>query len=145
MQAFRLRRAGISVSVGLLLGVGVWVWGTSDGEAQTDEPVAPSLTGADLADALGLELQPSFPEGCYGYVEASESGDGYCLDAVEMSDLQGWDVGQRLRGHIPSELEWDIKELAIQINSALEAGDTVTAEQLSLQVEELVAARDAEQ
>jgi hypothetical protein len=143
--ASRLTRVGVSVSLGLLLGVGVWVWGTNDGEAQTDEPVAPGLTGAELADALGLEVQPSFPKGCYAYVEASESGEGYCLDTVGMTDLQAWDVGQRIRGHVPSELEWDIKELVIQINSALEAGDRATAMRLTLLLEELVTARDAAQ
>jgi hypothetical protein len=35
--------------------------------------------------------------------------------------------------------------LVVQINSALEAGDTATGEQLSLQLEAAVAARDAEQ
>lgn len=143
MQASRLRRVGVSVSLGLLLGVGVWVWGTNDGEAQTDEPVAPGLTGAELAGALGLDLQPSFPTGCYAYVEASESGEGYCLDAVGMTDLQAWDVAHRLRGHVPSELEWDITELVIRINGAMEAGDRATAERLSLQLEELLGAMDA--
>jgi hypothetical protein len=104
-----------------------------------------TLTGAALAEALGLERQPSFPASCARYVEVKESGVGYCLEDIAMSNVEAWDVGQRLRGYIPSELDRRIFELQDQIAQAYDDGDTATAEALVPELERLLAEREAQQ
>jgi hypothetical protein len=104
-----------------------------------------TLTGAALAEALGLELQPSFSGSCSYYVEVKESGVGYCLEDMAMSNVEAWDVAQRLRGYIPSELDRRTFELQDQIAQAYDAGDTETAEALVPELERILARRDAQQ
>jgi hypothetical protein len=91
-----------------------------------------------LAEALGLKLQSSFTTGCAHYVEVEESGAGYCLDAAVTSNLEAWDVGNRLRELERSDLDRRIFILADQIAQASEAGDTETVEQLSAEVQILI-------
>lgn len=104
-----------------------------------------TLTGAALAEALGLELQPSFSGSCSRYVEVKESGVGYCLEDIAMSNVEAWEVGQRLRGYVPSDLDRRIFELRDQIAQAYDAGDIATTEALAQQLERLLAERDAQQ
>jgi hypothetical protein len=144
MVATRLSRIGLGVLIGAVLGFGLWSWRISVGQAQSSEPIPPDVTGAGLAEALGLELRPSFSADCARYVEVEESGAGYCLDDVAMSSVEAWDVGQRLRGHLPSELDRRIFELGDQIAQEYEAGDSVTAEALIQQLDRLLAERDAQ-
>jgi hypothetical protein len=70
--------------------------------------VSPSpLLGADLADALGLQLEPRFPaSGCEFYVEVKNPA-GYCLDDLAVSKLDKWVISRELQGHIPSDQERD--------------------------------------
>lgn len=137
--------------MGALLGFGLWSWGMRGGPAQTTEPIPGDLTGSALAQALGLELQSSWSSDCRHYVEIEEfgadiekSGAGYCLDAAVTSNFDAWDVGQRLRGHEPTELDRQIFELADQIAQASEAGDTARVEELSAQLEFLMEQQQAE-
>lgn len=142
MDRTRLRRVGLGVSTGALLGVGLLTWGGGS-SAQPPLPIAPGLTGLALAEELRLELRPAFPPGCYYYVEASEQA-GYCLDAVVTTNLEAWDVAQRLRGHMPTALDTQIFVLSDQISQAADVGDTATIEALSPQLEELLRQREAE-
>ena len=62
-----------------------------------------------------------------------------------MSNVEAWDIGQRLRGSVPSELDRRIFELADQIAQAYNAGDLTSVEALIPQLELLLAERDAQQ
>jgi hypothetical protein len=151
MSLRRPRRVAIFVSLGAVLGVAaLWGWGVPDGQTEspglgrasgTDpstSPIPEDLTGSALAEALGLKLQSSFTTGCAHYVEVEESGAGYCLDASVTSNLEAWDVGNRLRELERSDLDRRIFILADQIAQASEAGDTETVERLSAEVQILV-------
>ena len=62
-----------------------------------------------------------------------------------MSNVEAWEVGQRLRGYVPSDLDRRIFELRDQIAQAYDAGDIATTEALAQQLERLLAERDAQQ
>ena len=148
------RRTQVAVIGLLCAGLGVaalWGWGVPNGQAEppgseggaseTDPstpPIPQDLTGTALAEALGLKLQSSWTPGCAHYVEVEESGAGYCLDAAVRSNLEAWDVGNRLRELERSELDRRIFILADQIAQASEAGDTETVERLSAEVQILI-------
>jgi hypothetical protein len=96
-------------------------------------------TGPALAEALGLELQPTWVPGeCRYYVEVEESGPGYCIDSVVSSRVEAWAVGQRLRGVVPSEQELRVAEVSSQIDEASEAGDWATVDALKAELDLLV-------
>lgn len=71
------------------------------------------------------------------YVEVEESGAGYCLDAVTSDTVEAWDIGQRLRGHMPSDLERRVFELEVELAAASEAGDADRVEELAEELEQL--------
>jgi hypothetical protein len=71
-------------------------------------------------------------------VEVEESGVGYCLEDIAMSNVEAWDVGQRLRGYVPSELDRRIFELGDQIAQAYDARDLATVEALTPELELLL-------
>jgi hypothetical protein len=144
MVAARPIRIGLGLLIGTVLGFGLWGWRINS-QAESSEPIPRDLTGAALAEALGLELQPSFFAGCSHYVEVEESGVGYCLDEIAMTNAEAWDVGQRLRGYVPSELDWRIFGLADQIAHAYDAGDLATVEALAAELDLLLAERDGQQ
>jgi hypothetical protein len=100
-----------------------------------------------LAEALGLELQESAPETpeCGSYVEVEESGAGYCLGDVVTSDFDILDVGHRLRGSLPTELDRQIFALSSAIDDAYEAGDSAAVEALIPQLNALLQERDQEE
>jgi len=73
----------------------------SDAEAPPD----PSLSGAALAESLGLELEPSFTADCNYFVEVNDVGEGYCLEGVGTSQTERFVIGSRLKGHEPTSAE----------------------------------------
>ena len=142
MSLMKLRRVGLGLSTGALLGVGLLNWGAHSG-AQSPIPIPPDATGSALAEALGLELLPALQSGCQHYVEVDDPA-GYCIDAVVTTNLEAWDVGQRLRGYTPTDLDTQIFVLGNRISEAMEVDDTATVEALIAQLEELNALRNAQ-
>jgi hypothetical protein len=121
----------VGVSLGAITTLGLTIASSTTAQPTT---IPSGTTGAALAEGLDLELVDGFFAGCYYYVEVEESGAGYCLDDVVTTDEQAWDIGQRLRGHIPTDLERDVFRLEVERSEASEAGDTDRVEELDQQL-----------
>jgi hypothetical protein len=106
--------------------------------AQSGEPPACNeLVGQEYADCLGLKVSDAEPERCNDWFTV-EGKSGYCLDAVDGdTTVDAWIVGERLRGHLPTETEVRIFSLQTQIaNLSSSPEDKELRAQL---IEELVA------
>lgn len=73
-----------------------------------------SLTGRALAEHLNLKLAPTRPPGCNHYVEAQDGV--YCLEGRIEPGAHGYEVAERLRGRIPTELDLQIYDLSWRIS-----------------------------
>jgi hypothetical protein len=93
------------------------------------------LLGGDLAEALGLELKRGYIEGCDHFVEVEE-GAGYCYEDFVESDYQAWQIGYRLQGRLPTDLERQIFLLDQQVMASTDPNER---QQLVQQLEELLA------
>ncbi len=136
MVSLRLRRIGISVVGASLLAGATWVLGSEPGQAQLPEPPPPQLTGPALAENLGLQLQPSQPADCGAYVEVNDPA-GYCLDAVQ-SPVERWDVAQRLRGHVPTDLDRQVFQIMYEMAQLDTASDSERLDELMQQLDTLI-------
>lgn len=66
---------------------------------------ADTMTGEEVGAALGLSPTTwPVPGGCKYYAEYVD-GQGYCMDGVVHSDEEAWELGRRINGDPPSELD----------------------------------------
>lgn len=150
----RRRQIGVSVSVGVLVGLALWIMGTQLSQAQapdlpptqltsgvhaqpTNTPPT-QLTGEALADALGLELQPSMPSGCRAYVVVRSPDVGYCLEGYVELGLETWEVGRRLAGIVPTDLERQIFLLGEELSRLSPPEDSDKIEELGQKLQILL-------
>ncbi|HLB61303.1 MAG TPA: hypothetical protein VJN50_00955 [Actinomycetota bacterium] len=112
------------------------------------------LTGTELADALGLkplpvprgewiksddprlgdcarERDPSATVGGTGSAATMNTEHGiYCLAGVAENAYQAWDIGTRLAGHVPCELDKQAFLLSQEAEAVDDEGDHVRATEL---------------
>lgn len=141
MHAKRGLAAGLGISLGILLAGGAWAVGRLS-EAESAEPLPPpryDLTGDALAEELGLELVSEQPPGCADYVVVESPDVGYCLEGKVTEGLDSWEIGRRLAGIVPSDLERRIFQVSYEL-AHVPAGSERFAE-LSLQLKELMEQR----
>jgi hypothetical protein len=99
------------------------------------------LTGKELADSLSLTLLDEKPSDCMDFVEVEDPA-GYCIeDAVVPGGRESYELGQLLRGYVPSELDLDI--FALQAQIAETASDDATVVELYQELQRLLAERDS--
>ena len=104
----------------------------SSAQSSDDDPV-----GKDLGTLLGLTPQPwPVPGGCHYYAEY-EDGMGYCLDGVVSSDVDAWELGQRINGYVPTDLERQIFQLNLQIEQLSGQGYTSDSPEMIALVDQL--------
>lgn len=76
------------------------------GQVQAIEEPATLPRGVEAGQGLGLELMASFPvTGCGYFVEVEDKGadGGFCLDSLNLTPLQAFELSQRLHGDFPVE------------------------------------------
>lgn len=134
----------IGTLIGLMLGGGVWILGAHLSQAQTPEPTLPppptTLTGKALADDLGLELVSEQPPGCSDYIVVESPDVGYCLEGHVQPGLESWEMGRRLAGIVPSELDRQIFQLQYEFGHLDPYADRARMEEIAQQLQELQAA-----
>jgi hypothetical protein len=113
------------------------------------------LTGEELASALGLEPL-SLPDGpitntdprledCQVTKENQDQAGSivntgsavYCTVGIVSNEFEAWELGMRLAGRVPSELEQEAYRLDLQAQELYESGDVEAAEKLWHQVHRL--------
>jgi hypothetical protein len=132
------RKLVTGFSLGLLLGGVVWVLGTQLSQAQSTDPTPPpprhELTGEALAEELGLELLSQQPPGCADYVVVEGPDVGYCLEGHVSPGLDSWEVGRRLAGIVPSDLDRQIFQLSYELAHLSLPAERERFEELSRQL-----------
>jgi hypothetical protein len=110
------RRGLVVAATSSLTLVLVGAWLLLAPTAQSGEPPACNeFVAQEYADCLGLKVSDEEPERCNDWFTV-EGKSGYCLDAVDGdTTVDAWIVGERLRGHLPSETEVRIFSLQTQI------------------------------
>lgn len=143
----RIGTTGTGVFAGLLVGIVLLAIGGSLSQAQTPtpppDPPADQLTGDALAASLGLQIQPSMPPGCEDYVVVREGGAGYCLQGHVEPGLESWDVGRRLAGIVPSDLDRQLFALVYEHSQLSQREDPERLVELEQQISELMEQRSA--
>jgi hypothetical protein len=101
-------------------------------------PNADDLTGQELVDALGLVAQDELPEGCKSYaVPPWSAPKGFCLDGHYTTESESWQLSERLRGIVPSAIDINVYELALQLADAKVRNDAEATASLQEQIRAL--------
>lgn len=79
-----------------------------------------------VGDSLGLTPQPtSLAAECKsGFFAEYTDGMGYCVDTESRSEREAWELAVRITGHVPTELEWQIYLINLEIARLSESGLT---------------------
>jgi hypothetical protein len=138
-----LQRRVIIGIIGTAVGAAGWLAAVGP-VANSQEPPADQLTGQAYADSLGLELQDQQPQGCNDWFTV-QGETGWCLDRIDGdTTVDAWNVGERLRGHIPTDTDIQIFALRDEIGDLSDSPeDQQTRSELSAQLLQLESARDA--
>jgi hypothetical protein len=140
MNAISNRSRSIGIVVGATIAAIVWVMGIQLTRAEGSLPPPPSdLTGEALAQELGLVLTPSQPAGCTAYAVVEGPDVGYCLDDRARPGIDTWEIGRRLAGIVPTELERRIFHTSYELSQVDREKDAVRFERLAAELRELLA------